>query len=104
MLAGFSVSACAETVVAVTAYVQKIATATAYVPKTVTVVPAVVANAAKIKFANVAMLANAEPTVVALLTRSAVMLVSATQNKTTNGRFIICPKQPDSAQTQFVNL
>ena len=69
MLAGFSVSACVAIVVA--------ATVMAFVPKTVTVVPAVVATAVKTKFANAAMLANAELTVIAPLTRSAAMLASA---------------------------
>lgn len=50
----------------------------AYVPKTVIVVPVVAVTAAKIKFANAAMLANAAPTVIALPTRNAVMLANAT--------------------------
>jgi hypothetical protein len=49
----------------------------AYVPKTVIVVPVVAVTAAKIKFANAAMLANAEPTVVAPSIRNAAMLANA---------------------------
>lgn len=67
MLAGFSVFVCVATVAIVTASV----------PKIVIVVPAVAATAAKIKFANVAMLASAELTVIAPLTRSAAMLANA---------------------------